>query len=131
LAYWGNLQLSLQASWLQAYPRLSSLEVNGKSYSTRHSNVDFSTWQVGIGTSYQVKWFIPYVGVDYCNFRERFSHLDSLKEILPSKHTTFKDVYPLGIYLGFGLTANRAFAMNAEVRFINENAFTLSADLKF
>ncbi len=131
LAYWGDIQLSLGASWVQSFPSLSSVEVNGKSFSTRHSQVDFSTWQVEIGASYRVKWFIPYLGIDYCDFRERIDHLDSLKEILPSKHATFKDVYPLGAYLGIGLTPDRAFAMNAEVRFINENAFTLSADFKF
>lgn len=131
LAYWGDLQLSLNASYLQSYPSLSSLEVNGHSYSTRHANVDFSAWQVGLGTSYRVKWFIPYIGVDFNDFRQKISHLDSLDAIFPSKRVTFKDVYPFGVYVGFGLSPDRAFAMNAEVRFINENAFTLSADLKF
>lgn len=131
LAYWKEIQLSLGASYLQSYPSLSSLEVNDRSYSTHRSNVDFSAWQVGLGTSYRVKWFIPYIGVDFNEFREKISRLDSLKEILPSKHATFKDVYPFGLYVGFGLSPDRAFSMNAEVRFISENAFTLSADLKF
>lgn len=131
LAYWGDLQLSVNAEYVKSHPGLSSLKVNGKSYPTRHAEIDYCEWQVGIGVSYRFNWFVPYIGVDYADFRERIEHLDSIKFLIPSKHVTFKDTYPCGLFLGFGLAAQKAFQLNAEVRFINENAVSLSADFKF
>lgn len=131
LAYWGDLQVSVNAAYVKSDPRVSSLEVNGKSYSTRQAEIDYSQWQVGIGVSYRVNWFIPYIGVDYSDFRARIEHLNSIKALFPDKHVTFKDSYPSGLYLGFGLSPDRAFNMNVEVRLLNENAVSASADFKF
>lgn len=131
LAYWGDLQVALNAAYAQSDLQLSSLKVNGSSYPKGHAEIDFSEWQVGIGVSYRLKWFIPYIGADYSDFRARIEHLDSIELLIPSKHVTFKETYPLGIFLGFGLSPHRAFSFNAEARFINENAVSLSADFKF
>ena len=43
----------------------------------------------------------------------------------------FKEVYPFGIFLGFGLSAEKGLNINFEVRFINENAVSASGDFKF
>lgn len=131
LAYWGDLQVSVNAAYVQADLPLSSLEVNGKSYPKRHLEIDFRQWQVGAGISYRVNWFIPYIGVDYSDFRARVEHLRALKSLFPKKHVTFKEKYATGLYMGFGLCPDRAFNLNLEVRVINENAVSLSADLKF
>jgi hypothetical protein len=131
LAYWGDLQVSVNAAYVKSDPSLSSLKVNGNRYSTRPTEIDFSQWQIGIGASYRINWFIPYIGVDHSDFRMRIEHLDVIKFLIPSKHVTFKDSYPIGVFLGFGLSPHRAFNFNIEARFINENAVSLSADFKF
>lgn len=131
LAYWGELQLSANASYLDSEPFLSSLRVNNKSYPVQGAHADYREWQIGIGTSYTFHWFIPYVGVDYSDFRTRIDSLDSIGFLIPSKHVTFENSCPFGIYLGFGLASYRAFNMNVEARFISENALSLSADFRF
>ena len=131
LAYWGNLQVSINAAYMQADLPLSSLEVNGKSYPKRHLKMDFREWQVGAGASYRVGWFIPYIGVDYSDYRSRIEDLRVLKFLFPKKHVTFKEKYATGMYMGFGLCPDRVFNLNLEVRVINENAVSVSADLKF
>jgi hypothetical protein len=131
LAYWGDLQVGVNAAYLQSTPSLSSLRMNEKSYSTHHTEFDFTQWQVGIGTSYRFPWVVPYIGVDYSNFRTRIEHLNSISAVIPSSHVTFKDTYPCGIFLGVGFSPHRAFNLNLEARFINENALSLSTDLKF
>jgi hypothetical protein len=131
LAYWGDLQVGVNAAYLQSTPSLSSLRMNEKAYSTHHTEFDFTQWQVGIGTSYRFPWVVPYIGVDYSNFRTRIEHLNSISAVIPSSHVTFKDTYPCGIFLGVGFAPHRAFNLNLEARFINENALSLSTDLKF
>lgn len=131
LAYWGDIQVSVNSAYLQSTPTLSSLKVGNQSYSTRHTEFDFTQWQVGMGVSYRVQWFIPYIGFDFSNFRTRIEHLSSIEFLIPDQHVTFKDSYPCGIFLGFGLSPHRAFNVNFEARFINENAISVSADFKF
>lgn len=131
IAYWGNLQFALNAEYFRSNPPLSSLEVNGKAYPARHSELHFTEWQVGAGFSYRVDWFIPYIGVDFANFRIHIDHLDAIEFLIPSGHVTFKENYPAGLFLGFGMAPHRAFSMNVELRFFNENAVSVSADIKF
>jgi major outer membrane protein len=131
LAYWGDLQVSVNSAYLQSKPTLSSLRVGDKSFSTRHTEFDFTQWQVGFGVSYRLRWFIPYIGADFCDFRTRIDHLRSIEFLIPNEHVTFKESYPVGIFFGFGLSPDRAFNVNFEARFINENAVSASADFKF
>jgi len=131
LAYWGDLQVGVNASYATSSPPLSSLKVNGRSYSTRHAVCDYTQWQVGAGACYRVDWFIPYIGIDYSNFRQRIKQLNAIQFLIPSKHVTFKGDYPFGIYLGLGLAPQRAFQLNLELRLINENAVSLDVGFKF
>ena len=61
LAYWGDLQFGVNAAYMQSNLPLSSLEVNGKSYPKRHITMDYREWQIGVGVSYRLRWFIPYI----------------------------------------------------------------------
>ena len=131
LAYWGDLQLALNAAYVQSNMPLSSLKVNGRSYAKKQAEFEFRQWQVGIGVSYHFRWFIPYIGVDYSDFRSRIEHLNAIKFLFPKKHVTFKETYPTGLFFGFGISPIRAFNLNVEVRLINENAVSVSSDFKF
>lgn len=131
LAYWGELQATVNAAYVQSDLNLSSLKVNGHSYSTRDAEANFIEWQVGAGISYRVDWFIPYFGVDFSDFRSRFEHLRSISFIFPKKHVTFKESHPIGLFLGFGVSADKGFALNIEGRIINEYAVSASADIKY
>ncbi len=131
LAYWGELQATVNAAYVQSDLNLSSLKVNGHSYPTRKAEVDFIEWQIGAGISYRVDWFIPYFGVDFSDFRSRFEHLRSIAFIFPKKHVTFKESHPIGLFLGFGVAADKGFALNIEGRMINEYAVSASADIKY
>ena len=131
LAYWGDIQLGLNAEYMASDPSLSSLSVDGRAYSVGKSEVDYCQWQIGLGASYRLGWFIPYFGVNYINLKEKFRHLDSIVFVLPKGHVTFKSDNPYGVYLGFGVSFPRALQVNFEARFINENAVSVSADFKF
>lgn len=131
LAYWGELQLGVNASYAQSHPSLSQLKVNGESYSHDGARVDLNPWQVGAGLSYRFGWFVPYVGLDYLNLTIEVDHLNSLKEVLPKKKTEFKNDQPMGFFLGMGIGPEIGFNVNIELRFINEYGCSASADFKF
>lgn len=131
LAYWGDLQLSINAVYMQANLPLSSLKVNKMSFSHKRTEIDFREWQIGMGISYYFGLLIPYIGVDYSDFRAKVEHLNPLQFLFPKKHVTFKEAYATGIFLGFGLCPHHAFNLNVETRVINENGISVSADFKF
>lgn len=131
LAYWGDLQLALNAAYVDSCLPLSSIKVNGSSYAKKQAQFDFCQWQVGMGISYRCSWFIPYIGVDYSDFRLKAEHLNGIGFLFPKKQVTFKEEYPMGLFFGFGISPTRAFNLNIEVRLINENALSFSGDFKF
>jgi len=131
IAYWGDVQLALNAAYLRSDLPLSSLKAGGASYSKKGAKMDYREWQVGIGVSYRGYWLIPYVGIDYSDIRVRVKDLDSISFLFPKEHVTFKERYPTGIFLGLGLSPKKMVSCNAEVRFFNENGVSLSADFKF
>ena len=131
LAYWGDLQLSINASSVQSDSPLSTLKINEKSYPKKQAECSLRQWQVGMGLSYRFSWFIPYLGVDYSDFRAKIEHLNGIKFIFPEKHITFKETYSMGLCFGFGINPARAFNLNVEARLINETAVSISADFKF
>lgn len=131
LAYWGDLQFAIDAAFESSSSPLSSLQVNSESYSKRSSEIGYDQWQIGVGISYRLHWFVPYLGVNYSDFRSRIEHLNSLEFLFPEKHVTFKESYTTGLFMGFGLVSNRAFNVNFEARLLNENAISVSADFKF
>ncbi len=131
LAYYGDLQIGVNASYVQANLPLSTLQMNGRALHKQGANAHFREWQVGAAISYRVNWFIPYIGLDFSDLRTRIVHLKALKSLFPNDHVTFKESYTTGIVMGFGLTAERVFNLNFEARVINENAVTVSADFKF
>ncbi len=131
LAYWGNVQIALNAAYLQSDLPFSSVKVNDHSYGKKHAEAKFREWQIGAGVSYRWDWFVPYLGFDYSDFRTKIEHLNSLKFLFHRNHVVFKEVYPFGIFFGFGLSPEKGFNVNMEARFINENAVSVSADFKF
>lgn len=127
LAYWEDLHLSINASYLDCSP--SSVRVAADTQRDWSSDIHFNAWQVGGGFSYQFAWFVPYVGVDYLNETIETGHFSS--PLLPEKGFTFTLKDPFGIYLGLGICVQKGWNLNIEARFINEESLSVSADIKF
>jgi hypothetical protein len=116
LAYWGDLQLSGGASYVDSSPSSVTVHSEGEKFSAH-----FNAWQIAGGLTYRFGWFYPYVGVDYLNMT-----WDAGKKKL---YLQMHD--PFGIYLGLGVGLERGWNFNLEARFINENAITFSTDIRF
>ena len=131
LAYWGDLQLGVNASYVQSHPSLSSVKVNGQAFSHKGAHIDINPWGVGAGVSYRFGWFIPYIGINYLHQILEVEDLDSLAFLLPKEKTQCKNEQPMGLFLGMGVGPEVGFSMNVEARLINEYGCSVSADFKF
>ncbi len=131
LAYWGELQLSLNAAYEQASPSLSQLRVDGQSYSISGGSVHFNPWQIGAGISYRWGWLVPYIGVDYLNLTLEAEELRSLAFLIPKERSFFSAPQPWGVFFGFGVGPPVGVNLNLEARILSEYAGSVSADFKF
>jgi hypothetical protein len=131
LAYWGELQLSLNAAYEQASSPLSHLNVDGQSYSIAGASIDFNPWQIGAGVSYRCGWLVPYIGVDYLNLTLEAEELRSIAFLIPRERSFFTAPQPWGLFFGFGIAPPVGVNLNLEARILSEYACSASADFKF
>ncbi|MCX5695980.1 MAG: hypothetical protein NTW18_04910 [Candidatus Omnitrophica bacterium] len=80
--------------------------------------VDWQEWQVALGAAKRFKYFMPYLGVKYSDFRE--SSIDSTNYA----NTT------VGIFVGCAVTPIKALSIDLQGRFIDEIAFVVKATYK-
>lgn len=81
--------------------------------------VDWQEWQVAFGAAKKFKYFLPYLGIKYSDFREF------------SGDMTNRSSNIVGIFVGCAITPIRAFSIDLQGRFIDETAFTAKATYKF
>jgi len=96
---------------------------DGGYYGSSHTEpkflVDWQEWQVAFGAAKKFKYFMPYGGIKYSDFRE-FSgdRANSSKTVV-------------GIFVGCAITPIKAFSIDLQGRFIDEEALTVKATYKF
>ncbi len=131
LAYWGDIQLGVDAKYFCYSPEVDHLRVNASTVHGSGAGFHYREWQVGAGVSYRSTLFCPYAGVKYSNVRSKFYHLNAIQAIYPHKHFTLENKYPMGLFIGLGLCLKKGFDLNAEARFLDETAVTVSSDFRF
>ncbi|MEI6832055.1 MAG: hypothetical protein WCK61_05065 [Candidatus Omnitrophota bacterium] len=81
--------------------------------------VDWQEWQVALGAAKRFKYFMPYFGVKYSDFREFSGEMTNHSNNI------------VGIFVGCTIIPIRAFSIDLQGRFIDETAFTAKATYKF
>ena len=81
--------------------------------------VNWQEWQVAFGAAKKFKYFMPYLGIKYSDFRE--SSINSVN---------YSDAI-VGIFIGCTVTPIKALSIDLQGRFIDETAFTVKATYKF
>lgn len=80
--------------------------------------VDWQEWQVAFGAAKKFKYFMPYLGAKYSDFRE-FS----------GNKANYSDAI-VGIFVGCAVTPIKAFSIDLQGRFIDETALAVKATYK-
>ncbi len=131
VGYWGDTRLSVDAKYFFSSPHINSIHLNGSHVASSGAKIRDREWQIGIGVSHRISWFIPYIGVKYADLRMKFSHLKSLGFIFPKEQFTVKNNCPVGVFFGFGFSADRGIAVDIEARVLDETAVTAALIMRF
>jgi len=80
--------------------------------------VDWQEWQLALGVAKKFKYWMPYFGVKYSDFREFSGDKANSSNTL------------VGIFIGCAITPLKAFSIDLQGRFIDEAAFAVKATYK-
>jgi len=128
---WEKVTLGADIKYGRSQPTLRWMTTNGVPVNPRKgSKLNFHEWQIGIGASYQVDIFYPYLTVKYSNASSRLKHLPP-GFLLGTRHFNMKNRRKFGLALGCSLSNTNRFDITVEARLIDEQAITLAGEVKF
>jgi opacity protein-like surface antigen len=130
LVEWGKASLGFGGRYSASDYSLSSLSSNSTPASTEGAQFQWREWQINLDMSYKIHLFTPYIGAKYSHARTQLNHF-SVPISSTGNSNEFKNRDPVGLYLGCGLSTGKYFMLNIEGRLIDEEAITLSADIRF
>jgi major outer membrane protein len=139
---WCNAAFGVSTNFQYAHPHTRWNALQGATVSN-FSRVRWLEWQIGIGLSYHIDIFTPYIGVNYSkvNARVRKTNSKAFFLTVPTELLPLPDFIPpsfkmrnydhFGMVLGCDLSNGKYFDLGVEVRLISEEALTLKGDIKF
>lgn len=107
------------------------LTVDGTSQSVAGGDLQWREWQIQADIGCKIHIFTPYIGIKYLNAQTRINGFSVPIAADGTGSDSLKNRVPVGLYLGCGLTNGSYFFVNVEGRLIDEEAVTVSADLRF
>lgn len=131
LYQWGNATLGAGGRYSTFCAPISWLTLNGSLKTTEAENLEWRQWQTNLLFSYKIDLFIPYLGINYLSAQTKLRDFSvpissSLSDCLHMKNRS-----STGLIIGSALTTGKYFMLNIEGRLINEEAFSISGDIKF
>jgi hypothetical protein len=130
----------LECLTINGHPIQSSFFLpNGDIIDSSHFTLKRRQYQVSLGVSYRMQWFIPYIAVKYSNIRTRFIGPDFVSSVavppLPTNlihpELAFRNMAYFGGAAGFTIVDTERMELTAEASFIDEYALAISADFRF
>lgn len=128
---WGPLSLGMGGRYSQCRYKPSWITLNGVPQEISGARLSWHEWQANIDLSYQIDLFTPYIGAQYASVRSELSKLSFPIANNGSGSDHFISRIPVGMVIGCTISNGRYFMLNIEGRLINEDALTLSGDIRF
>lgn len=121
------ISANVQGFWVKSHLRYFTVNGQGFAFS---SPLKLTEWQAGIGISYKIDFFIPYLAVSYSTMD---IHLRSLSPSLgiATSHFSMHTKLPLLISLGTSLTKGKRFDFNIECQLLTQSGITLAGMIAF
>ena len=107
------------------------LTIDGVNASVAGAHFHWDEWQINLDVSYKIDLLIPYLGIKYSNAQTKLWQFPAGIAAGGSGTNYFENRVPVGMYIGCTLSTGKYFMMNIEGRFIDEEAITVSGDLRF
>lgn len=120
---YGETFFTLHVGLAQASPRLQEAVLNGSPLARKRGKFFYREAEAGAAVAHKIDIFIPYIGIESSFVHVKVKHIEGKFE---SRNRT-----PLGLFLGCGLTPGAKVIVNVEVRLVDEQAVSLSGDMRF
>lgn len=128
---WGCAVLGLGGRYSSSVPKPSWMTINGTPASISGGRVHWRQWQIDLDLAYKIELFTPYVGIKYSNALTKLTQFPIAIANNGSESLHMENRSPVGIVVGCTLSTNKYFMFNIEGRLIDEEAATVSGDLRF
>lgn len=139
----GCWTVGLEGQYLQARPHLSYIEIStwqdttaDLTFGSCGMTTKYSEWQIGLGTSYQVGWMVPYIAVKWSGARLDLG--DLIFASIPQnaansriKLSELKSSKTWGFAVGTSLVSCDMASLTIEARFADEVGYYLNGQLRF
>ena len=124
--------LGLDFKYQAASPYLERIIQNGvPRESTGGAKLRYREWQIGLGLSYAVEMFTPYIGAIYTQSTGQYKHLPADLLSDHKRHFSVNSRKKFGMALGTTLSTGGVFELDIEARMINETAVSAAANVRF
>ena len=131
LLEWGKVFLGLGGRYSYCNYKPSWMTSNGVPQSVLGSRLIWRQWQLDLDLSYQIDLFTPYFGIKYSNAHAKLGSFPVSIANNGSGNGHFENKTPVGIVIGCSISNGKYFLLNIEGRLIDEDAVTISGDLRF
>lgn len=128
---WGSCNLGFGGSFSEVKNTPSWLTIDGVSQSVANTHLHWREWQVHADVSYRIQLLTPYIGVKYSNVQTKLGTFPVPISANGSGNNHFTNRIPVGLFVGVALSTGKYFMLNVEGRLIDEEAVTVSGDLRF
>ena len=131
LLEWGKTNLGMGGRYSSCNYKPVWLTIDGANESVAGTHAMWKEWQVNLDVSYEIDLFIPYIGVKYSSATTKLGTFHTAISSNGSGKNHFTNRVPVGLYLGCTLSTGKYFMLNVEGRLIDEEAVTVSGDVRF
>lgn len=107
------------------------LTIDGINKGVEGSECKWNEWQVDLDFAFQIDLFTPYFGAKYSIVRTRLGPFPVSIAGNRAETNHFKSRVPAGVFLGCSISNGKYFMLNIEARLVDEEAVTISGDLRF
>lgn len=128
---WGAVTLGTGGRYENCCSRPSWLTNNGANVDVNRTKVNWHSWQIDLDVSYRIELLTPYIGAKYSNVKVDLGNFDTSIAANGSGTNHFKNSNPVGVFIGCSLSTGEYFMLNVEGRLIDEEAVTISGDVRF
>lgn len=128
---WGNTSLGMGGRFESSHYFPCWLTSDGIPQSVINSTLHWREWQIDLDVSYKIDIFVPYIGVKYSNAQTKINGFSVPISQSGTGNDQFKNRVPVGVFIGCSLSSSKYFMLNIEGRLVDEEAVTISGDIRF
>ncbi|MCP5509447.1 MAG: hypothetical protein H7A39_03435 [Chlamydiales bacterium] len=132
LIEWSHFAIGANANGIVSWMDIDQMSQNGEAIQPKNAFIQFKDWQIGGNLGANLDPFIPYIGLCYQSATAKLKDLPKLAAYrFDSDPRKLKARTHVVLFGGIGLTLQRGFDLNLEVRMIGEIGGSMAIDLKF